>query len=203
MKKIIIIALALVAAVSFSSCGLLDRVARELDDREESTSPVFTLPDITIPEISIPDITVPEYTAPELDLGRDTQTIGDSRVGYMEIPADFVEFQDVEGGNDLQYSDKSGTIIYTMNVIDADIDAEQAGQNLAAHLQEEGAQDITGATVTVGSYDAKQVYCYYDDVDKYLVIDLIPYGGKIYYVSAEFPLADSTYLEYVDTWQHP
>lgn len=202
MKKLAIAAMAVCFAVVFSSCGLFVPRPRT-DEAEEATLPEFTLPDITIPEISIPDITVPEYTAPELDLDRETQTIGDSRVGYMEIPADFVEFQDVEGGNDLQYSDKTGTVIYTMNVIEADVDAEQAGQSIAAHLQEEGAEDITGATVTVGSYDAKQVYCYYADVDKYLVIDLIEVGGKVYYVSAEFPLLQSTYLEYVDTWTAP
>lgn len=207
MKKLLpVIAAAICLALVFCSCNFL-MPRRSEPDEYDFTIPDFTVTDFTLPDFTVSDFTTPSIEVPTYDDGDiddgEGMSIGDSRVGYMTVPCDFIEFRDVRGGNDLQYSDKTGTIIFTMNVIEGSEDAETAAQGIASHLKEEGIEDLTGATVKVGNYDAVQIYGYYSDDNKYLVIDLIPHDGCIYYVSAEFPPSQVDMYEYVNTWEAP
>ena len=136
-----------------------------------------------------------------------TQTIGNSDVGYLDVPANFVKFYDLDSSSDVQYSDPAGTIIFTMNnqgnAKENDTTVEQVGMALSYNMEQEGAQDVTRATVKVGDkYDAKQVYGYYPEDDTYLVVDLLEKDGNIIFLSAEFPAKDIYMVTYLDTYHY-
>ena len=194
--------------------------------------PAMSLPDISVPTISIPSFSVPafgtessstvssETTSEEFfssssssstsssgfaPISGETQTVGNSDIGYLDIPADFLKFVDVVPNTDLQYSDKSATTIFTMNTTytagDNPTDVELAAQLIAKNIQDEGAEGVTGARVTVaGKYDAIQVYGYWSGDDTFLVIDLFEADGKIIYLSVEFPSENIDIVSYLDTY---
>lgn len=155
-----------------------------------------------VPENEKPEST-PEITLEEPE--QDTQLIGNDIVGTMEIPSNFIPFQDISGGDDLQYSDPGGYLIFTMNIIEG-ADRETMKENLMMGLTSEGALGVTGANVYVNYYPAQQVYGYYPDVEKYLVIWLIedPIDEtKVYYLAAEFDAEHADLVDYIETWSPP
>ena len=146
----------------------------------------------------------PESSAPQIT--GDTQTIGNSEMGYLDIPADFLKFEDVVANTDLQYSDKTATTIFTLNTLGdedpADLDLEAGAQSLAQQLQSQGAQGLTGAKVKVaGKYDAYQVYGYWPEDDTFLVVDLFKTSKRGIYLAVEFPSSNVDIVEYLDTYR--
>ena len=132
----------------------------------------------------------------------ETQTVGNSEIGYLDIPADFIKFIDVVPNTDLQYSDKSTTTIFTMNTIDTDpAYIESAAQIIAKRMQDNGAKGVTGAHVTVAEkYEAIQVYGYWSEDDSFLVTDLFEADGRLIYLSVEFPSENIDIVSYLDTY---
>ncbi len=192
----------------------------------------MSIPDVSLPDMSIPDVSVPSFdfsssafsgasevssdymsdisSEPEssviLSDPAATQTIGDSEMGYLDIPADFLRFEDVAGNADLQYSDKSATTIFTLNTLgdeDPDsLDLEAGAQALAKDLQDKGAQGLTGARVTVaGKYEAIQVYGYWPEDDTFLVVDLFKTSKRGIYLAVEFPSDNAEIVKYLDTYR--
>lgn len=133
----------------------------------------------------------------------ENQRIGNSTVGYIDAPSDFVVFNEVdglEGLDGVQYSDATGTSIITMQAYE-DIDAYDMANNVYNHFASDSAVDessLSSASVTIGGYDAYQVYCYYPDDHMYVVTwcfnvsDVDSYG---HYIAIEF---DS---DYSDLWK--
>lgn len=192
----------------------------------------ISLPTVSLPTISIPTISSPSFSfsssavsaassaaesspsntssasdtfSTKTDLG-DTQTIGNSEMGYLDIPADFLKFEDVVGNTDLQYSDKTATTIFTLNTLgdeDPDtLDLEAGAQALAKRLEDQGAQGLTGARVTVaGKYDAVQVYGYWPEDDTFLVVDLFKTSKRGIYLAVEFPSDNADIINYLDTYR--
>ena len=46
----------------------------------------------------------------------DTQVIGSDEYGYVKVPKDWVNFKDINGGNDIQSSDTSAYNVVTLNI---------------------------------------------------------------------------------------
>ena len=46
----------------------------------------------------------------------DTQVIGSDEYGYVKVPKSWVNFQDINGGNDIQSSDTSAYNVVTLNI---------------------------------------------------------------------------------------
>lgn len=193
------------------------------DSDNESSSAVdfgdISIPDVSVPSINIPDIAASSFSLSSdtsessssnssslfFDLG-DTQTIGNAVRGYLDIPADFVKFEDVVQNTDLQYSDRSATTIFTLNLLgngDPDSnDLEISANSMAMSLKDKGATGITGAKVKVaGKYDAYQVYGYWPDDDTFLVVDLFNTSTKSIYLAVEFPSDNMEIVEYLDTYR--
>ncbi len=197
--------------------------------------PDVSLPEINI---SVPDVSVPSFsfssessssleedssitentssaetssyesTSSLIENTSDTKTIGNSQMGYIDIPADFVIFEDVEENTDLQYSDKTGGTIFTLNIVGDgsmsvdEIDLDQSAQLLAKFLTDKGAENLTGAKVKVaGKYDALQIYGYWSAEDKYLVVDLFKTDKNAIYLGVEFPTSNSQIVKYLDTYR--
>lgn len=181
----------------------------------ESNGVVISMPDISVSDttISLPDpdsFAVSSETgsqrASEPNQTNDTKGVGAIDIGYIDVPADFVAFQDTEPNSDLQYSDITGKTIFTINsskhLGSGSVDVDGAAQAAGQKMQMDGAKDVTGATVKVaGKYDAKQVYGYYPDDDTFLVTDVFEVDGNVIFLTVEFPSDNSDIVKYLDTYR--
>ena len=128
----------------------------------------------------------------------DGKTVGDATNGYVTLPGEWVTFIEAEDIADVyytwaQFSRPDQSAILTLCTYDDLDDPEQAATNIYAYMEGEGAQDLTGATVYIGGYEAKQVYGYYQDYDLYLVtyFFLAPdVDNLLHYVAIEFHPGD-------------
>lgn len=177
--------------------------------------PSMTMPDITVekPDLDLPDLTVPTYgaDAPADETQGDAaqasgsisdesgfvysgelQQIGDDEHGYIQVPADFVKFQDVDVEGLVQMSDKTGKNIITITHY-KDIDYEKLANSMRYSLESDSrAEKVTGAVASPNSYDAYQVYCTYPADQTFLVAWSIKDPadpGSAYYLSMEFDSA--------------
>ena len=121
--------------------------------------------------------------------------IGDDEHGYIQIPADFVNFQDVTTDVFLQASDTTGKNIFSLNYY-PDVDYATAAESMRAQMEStEGAEGVTGAKVSPNGYDAYQIYCHYTD-GMFLVMWLIKdpaNPSSCYYLAIEFD-SDHQYI---------
>ena len=130
------------------------------------------------------------------DAAQATQRIGTPDYGYVDVPADYIPFTDVAGGTDLQFSDVTGTSIFTLNTFDLSSLSEDerdaftlydAAQTLAGN-NDQAADDVQGATVELCGRTAYQVYAWYEEDDTFLVAWVVDDPeGTIHYVCVEGP----------------
>ena len=203
-------ALVLASIIMISACGCTDMSSDNTskDTRSKISSEKSLVSATSSSEETVSsetETTSSETTSSETSSSEsndDTMTIGNSELGYLEIPSDFYVFEDIDGNDSLQYSDKIASTIFTMNTIDVD-NLDDASLVLVNMMYSEGGEDITRAEVTVaGKYPAKQVYAYWPKEDKYLVGDVFEVDGKIIYISAEFMTKDSDMVKCLDTYHY-
>ena len=97
------------------------------------------------------------------------QQIGEDGYGYVYVPSNWVKFHDLAtGGAGYQYADPSTYNVVTLysytaedlgvKAIDEDA-VEQAANSYAYNIEQQGTFDnLTGAMVEIGGYEAYQVY---------------------------------------------
>ncbi len=123
----------------------------------------------------------------------EVQWIGDEEHGYLQVPADYNPFQDVDTEGLVQYCYGPYNII-TLQRFEG-TSADTAAFNIYNHLEEEAAADsVSSAEVEISDYTAKQIYAYYPDSSQYLVTWFIPDPddeNSCYYLSMEFDAAHS------------
>ena len=132
-----------------------------------------------------------------------TKRIGNDTVGYIDVPSEFVEFKEIGGLQNVvdgvQYSDATGTAIFTLSAYNnSELTAEQAANNAYLNCKAESGSEVTGAEVDIAGYKAKQVYTYYENEKKYLVIwafETSEHDNYTHYLSIEFP------ENYKDIWE--
>jgi hypothetical protein len=117
--------------------------------------------------------------------------VGQEGYGYVNVPADWVKFNDVNANTSYQVSSRDGKQIVSIDVFkDAGQDAtlETYGNIVASNMEKNGGQDVEGATVTLGSYQALQIYGkYYDGTAMLVAWVFKAEDGKYRYISAEGP----------------
>ena len=130
------------------------------------------------------------------DADEQTQRIGEKGIGFVEIPANWVEFKDVDGNDSIQWCDGTPYTVISLNVFDlSSVPAEQRGSFTAedaassvwTNMINDGAveDEIQGAHVTLAGRDAVQVYGVYPD-GSFLVTWIVPDDeGEFRYVAAE------------------
>lgn len=125
-----------------------------------------------------------------------TVRVGAENYGFIDVPDTWVTFTDekaasLSGLSVKQYSDASGKNIITLNCSESQTDPKSAASSCWNQMEQEGASDIHGATVTLDGCETYQVYGYYADEDIVLVIWIFfDDDGMLHYISAEGP-ADS------------
>ena len=127
----------------------------------------------------------------------DTKVIGSDEYGYVKVPKDWVNFKDINGGNDIQSSDTSAYNVVTLNIFRpsqlgiseaeyASIDPKQVADSV--YTKQENSQmfeKISGTKSKIGGYDAYVVNSI-TTTGKYFVTYVFKADdGKIHYTSIE------------------
>ena len=129
----------------------------------------------------------------------DTKRVGNDSYGYISIPANWMNFQDINPAPGvIQYTDGAGAII-SINLFDADLnlDPQIALSSIAEHHESQGAEDMDGAMVTLNGLSAYQIYGYYPFDNSIIVIWMFEGpNGDVHYICAEAPI--DTIMETVE-----
>lgn len=127
----------------------------------------------------------------------DTQVIGSDEYGYVKVPKSWVNFKDINGGNDIQSSDTSAYNVVTLNIFRpsqlgiseaeyASIDPKQVADSV--YTKQENSQmfeKISGTKSKIGGYDAYVINTL-TKTGKYFVTYIFKADdGKIHYTSIE------------------
>lgn len=156
-----------------------------------------------------------EGEAPEGDNGQESegavdeerQRVGEVGVGFVEVPASWMKFVDVDGTTSLQWCDGTPYTIISLDVFDlsglsedqrSELTLEDAADSVAGTLIDGGAVEdsLQGAHVTLAGREALQVYCSYPDGIILVTWVLEADDGSIRYVAAEGTM--STVLDAVE-----
>ena len=176
MKKLLTLSSILLCSLCLSACNTTKNTSAE---KTETTS--------------VQETTVATTTAPI----KDTQWIGSDDYGYVKVPQSWIQFKDVNGGDDIQYSDGTDINIVTLNTFKAEqfgiseselekVDPIQISNGIYQSKSESpDFSKVWGSKSTIGGYDAYQVNCI-AKTGKYLVIWIFKSDdGKFRYVSLE------------------
>ena len=176
MKKVITLSSILLCALCLAACNTTKNTSAE---KTETTS--------------VQETTVATTAAPI----KDTQWIGSDDYGYVKVPQSWIQFKDVNGGDDIQYSDGTDINIVTLNTFKAEqfgiseselekVDPIQISNSIYQSKSESSDfSKVWGSKSRIGGYDAYQVNCI-AKTGKYLVIWIFKSDdGKFRYVSLE------------------
>lgn len=176
MKKVITLSSILLCSLCLAACNTTKNTSAE---KTETTS--------------VQETTVATTTAPI----KDTQWIGSDDYGYVKVPQSWIQFKDVNGGDDIQYSDGTDINIVTLNTFKAEqfgiseselekVDPIQISNSIYQSKSESpDFSKVWGSKSRIGGYDAYQVNCI-AKTGKYLVIWIFKSDdGKFRYVSLE------------------
>ena len=127
----------------------------------------------------------------------DTQVIGSDEYGYVKVPKKWVHFKDINGGNDIQYSDVSTYNIITLNIYRpsqlgiseaeyASIDPKLVANSVyTKHKNSQLFEKMSGTKSKIGGYDAYVINTL-TKTGKYFVTYIFKADdGKIHYTSIE------------------
>jgi len=127
----------------------------------------------------------------------DTQVIGSDEYGYVKVPKSWVNFQDINGGNDIQSSDTSAYNVVTLNIFRpsqlgiseaeyASIDPKQVANSVyTKHRNSQLFEKMSGTKSKIGGYDAYVINTL-TKTGKYFVTYIFKADdGKIHYTSIE------------------
>lgn len=176
MKKVITLSSILLCSLCLAACNTTKNTSAE---KTETTS--------------VQETTVATTTAPI----KDTQWIGSDDYGYVKVPQSWIQFKDVNGGDDIQYSDGTDINIVTLNTFKSEqfgiseselekVDPIQISNSIYQSKSESpDFSKVWGSKSRIGGYDAYQVNCI-AKTGKYLVIWIFKSDdGKFRYVSLE------------------
>ena len=176
MKKVITLSSILLCSLCLAACNTTKNTSAE---KTETTS--------------VQETTVATTTAPI----KDTQWIGSDDYGYVKVPQSWIKFKDVNGGDDIQYSDGTDINIVTLNTFKAEqfgiseselekVDPIQISNSIYQSKSESpDFSKVWGSKSRIGGYDAYQVNCI-AKTGKYLVIWIFKSDdGKFRYASLE------------------
>lgn len=105
MKKILLLASILLTSVTLVACSNKSQT--------ESSTNVITSSSSS-QEGSTPTTTSSDKKTEE------TQVIGSDEYGFVKVPKSWIKFNEVQGGNDIQYSDGTDVNIVTLNTFKAE-----------------------------------------------------------------------------------
>ncbi|MGT2950740.1 hypothetical protein BU202_05360 [Streptococcus cuniculi] len=154
-KKLMVVAFSLLATVAITACGKTNSTS--IKDSEPSQTASAASSESTSSSIAA-------KTEKKTD---GTQRIGSDEYGYIDIPKNWIPFKDLNGGDDIQYTDGTGYNIVTLNALTkekANIGEgeEWTAETIANRLyynwdKNPNVDKIWGAKTTVSDHDTFQI----------------------------------------------
>ena len=120
--KILLTSVTLLSALIVASCG-----------NEEKKAPETTAAPTTEVTTTVTTTTTESSATKEVSLA-DTQRVGREDVGYFNVPKDWVEYKDPNGGPQFQYATKDPYNMITINGYGKDQLTVNAGETFGAEL---------------------------------------------------------------------
>lgn len=127
----------------------------------------------------------------------DTKVIGSEEYGYVKVPKDWIDFKDINGGNDIQSSDTSSYNVVTLNIFRpsqlgiseaeyASIDPKLVANSVyTKHKNSQMFEKMSGTKSKIGGYDAYVINTL-TNTGKYFITYIFKADdGKIHYTSIE------------------
>ena len=127
----------------------------------------------------------------------DTKVIGSEEYGYVKVPKDWIDFKDINGGNDIQSSDTSSYNVVTLNIFRpnqlgiseaeyASINPKQVANSVyTKHKNSQMFEKMSGTKSKIGGYDAYVINTL-TNTGKYFITYIFKADdGKIHYASIE------------------
>lgn len=127
----------------------------------------------------------------------DTKVIGSEEYGYVKVPKDWIDFKDINGGNDIQSSDTSSYNVVTLNIFRpnqlgiseaeyASIDPKQVANSVyTKHKNSQMFEKMSGTKSKIGGYDAYVINTL-TNTGKYFITYIFKADdSKIHYTSIE------------------
>jgi hypothetical protein len=172
----------LMLAASLIGCSNQDDVSTKSSATEQTKTENTS----TVKKQETPVKNEPKETEPAVEMKK----VGQEGYGYINVPSDWVKFVDVETNTSFQISSRDSKQIISMNVFEdagADANLETYANIVAANMEKNGAQDLKGAKVKLGNYEALQVYAAYPEGMFLVAWVFKAEDGKYRYISAEGP----------------
>ena len=140
----------------------------------------------------------------------ETKRIGSAETGYVDVPYDFVVFNnDIKlSDGTIQYSDEKGENIITLQYFDSSVaDAKAYASNMYIQFANDALvkkDSIKCAMEVIDNCEAYQVYCYYPNDDTYVVTWTFnsKYDKNVHYVAVEFKTKNIKLFELVEKTYH-
>lgn len=204
-KKFIALAMAVLTISNFYGCDkkeensnkneqnqIVNEVKQEDSNNNEVKKDNLKEDDLKDEEVNYEDIKEDNLSG-EVS-SSETRKIGIENYGFIEVPAYWVNFKDVDLPTDttvIQYSDPSGSSIITMNISkNYEQDAQVSADKSFLNMKNEGV-DVEGARVNIGGYEAYQVYgCYEDEGIVFVSWHFKDENNTLHYVAAEGKVDD-------------
>lgn len=184
MKKTAILSIILLSASLLASCSSASNEKKNSSDKSSASS-------------SVVQSSTDQATSTSDSKTEETQLVGSDEYGYVKIPKSWVPFHEIEGGDDVQYSDGTDINIVTLNTfkpetlgvteeVYSSLDPIQVSNNVFTS-QEKNSElsKVWGSKSTIGGNDAYVVNAI-SKSGKYLVTWIFKSDdGKIRYVALE------------------
>ena len=126
-NKILLTSVTILSALIVAACG------HDKKNAPETTAAPTTEVTTTVTTTTTPTTTADTAKTKEVSLA-DTQRVGRGDVGYFNVPKDWVEFKDPNGGPQFQYASKDSYNMITINGYDKDQLHVNAGETFGAEL---------------------------------------------------------------------
>ena len=128
--------------------------------------------------------------------------VGNTTLGYVTVPTDWLNFQDISSNRGLRYADKDGTYIVTLDALSTStISARDYALGVASNLEQNGVTNLKGAEVKLAGYDAYQVYGFHPTENVWLLIYFFEAeDGNTHYIGIEGPERTNEAFKIPDTF---
>lgn len=134
---------------------------------------------------------------------QDTRTVGSSIYGYVTIPGDWLKFQNETQSGSLQYSDKDGIYVLTMDIVKTgEISVNDYVAVLTKSLQSNGVSNIQSATEKLGDYESIKITGFNAKKNVWIALWCFDaQDNKVHWIGVEGPDQASEYFNIPSTFK--
>lgn len=187
---------ALLLALALAGCATKQDASTPVSSTAPASSQAASSAPESLPESTPESTSTPTALAPGFDPSGEFKQVGEEGFGFVSVPEDWANFQDLDGGTALQFSDLSAQYIVSLdNGENAGgfTDAETWAQGIMAVMESIDPISFEGAKVDFVGYDTYQCYGIFED-GTFWVVNIFPIeDGSLRYLSIEGPATDDFY----------